>query len=246
MENKVLAKVNGREITEADIQLAVQKFPRERQSFLLSEQGKQQLLEQLVSFELYYNYGKEMGMENLEEFKERLAIVEREILTQMAIEKVINEVEVTDKEVEEYYEANKEMFKTGDTVVASHILVDSEELAKEVMVKINGGLAFEEAAEKYSTCPSKAQGGNLGRFGKGQMVPEFEEAAFKIEVGVLSEPVKTQFGYHLIKVEDRQEASVRPFNEVKDMIKSQIFQERQNFKYMSFTEELKKKYSVEM
>ncbi|MGY0373903.1 peptidyl-prolyl cis-trans isomerase [Clostridium sp. JNZ J1-5] len=246
MENKVLAKVNGREITEADIQLAVQKFPREKQSFLLSEQGKQQLLEQLVSFELYYNYGKEVGMENLEEFKERLAIVEREILTQMAIEKVINEVEVTDKEVEEYYEANKEMFKTGDTVVASHILVDSEELAKEVMVKINGGLAFEEAAEKYSTCPSKAQGGNLGRFGKGQMVPEFEEAAFKIEVGVLSEPVKTQFGYHLIKVEDKQEASVRPFNEVKDMIKSQIFQERQNFKYMSFTEELKKKYSVEM
>lgn len=246
MENKVLAKVNGREITEADIQLAVQKFPREKQSFLLSEQGKQQLLEQLVSFELYYNYGKEVGMENLEEFKERLAIVEREILTQMAIEKVINEVEVTDKEVEEYYEANKEMFKTGDTVVASHILVDSEELAKEVMVKINGGLAFEEAAEKYSTCPSKAQGGNLGRFGKGQMVPEFEEAAFKIEVGVLSEPVKTQFGYHLIKVEDKQEASVRTFNEVKDMIKSQIFQERQNFKYMSFTEELKKKYSVEM
>ncbi|MEA4825088.1 MAG: peptidyl-prolyl cis-trans isomerase [Clostridium sp.] len=246
MENKVLAKVNGREITEADIQLAVQKFPREKQSFLLSEQGKQQLLEQLVSFELYYNYGKEVGMENLEEFKERLAIVEREILTQMAIEKVINEVEVTDKEVEEYYEANKEMFKTGDTVVASHILVDSEELAKEVMVKINGGLAFEEAAEKYSTCPSKAQGGNLGRFGRGQMVPEFEEAAFKIEVGVLSEPVKTQFGYHLIKVEDKQEASVRPFNEVKDMIKSQIFQERQNFKYMSFTEELKKKYSVEM
>lgn len=246
MENKVLAKVNEREITERDIQSAVARFPRERQSFFTTEQGKKQLLDQLVAFELYYNYGKDSGVEQSEQFIETLEIAKREILTQMAIEKVLSEVGVTDKEVEEYYEANKQMFNTGETVEARHILVDSEELAKEIIGKIEDGMSFAEAATEYSSCPSKAEGGNLGRFGRGQMVPEFEKAAFELELGVVSEPVKTQFGYHIIEVQSKQQAETQPFDKVKDMIKSNLVQERQNFKYMNFIDELKQKYSVEI
>jgi len=246
MENKVLAKVNGKEITEADIQSAIARFPRERQAFFATEQGKQQLLDQFIAFELYYNHAKDTGIENSEKFIQAMEIAKKEILTQMAIDNVLSEVKVTDKEVEDYYEANKQMFKTGETVEARHILVDSEELANEVVEKIKNGMLFEEAANKYSTCPSKAAGGNLGRFGRGQMVPEFEKAAFELNIGVLSEPVKTQFGYHIIEVQSKQEAEIQPFDKVKDMIKANLTQERQNFRYMSVLDELKEKYTVEI
>lgn len=246
MDNKVLAKVNGRDIRESDIQAAISKFPRDKQAYLSTPQGRNQLVEQLISFELFYNYGKDIGLDQSDDFMERLEILKRETLTQITIEKIISEVTVTDKEVEDYYNANKEMFKSGETVVASHILVDSEELAREVSEKIKGGISFKDAAAEYSSCPSSAEGGNLGQFGRGQMVPEFEESAFSLELGVVSEPVKTQFGYHLIMVDSKQEAEVAPFDKVKDMIKTQLLQERQNFKYMSFTEELKNKYSVEI
>lgn len=246
MDNKVVAKVNGNEITEFDLNAAIQRFPKEKQAYLSTDQGKQQLIEQLVSFELFYNYGKDNGVENSKEFIDRLEAMKKELLTQVTIEKVLSEVVVTDKEVEDYYNANMSRFISAETVIASHILVDSEELAMEVIDKIKGGLSFKDAAAKYSTCPSSAQGGNLGQFGRGQMVPEFEEAAFSLELGVLSEPVKTQFGYHLIMVDSKQEAEVVPFDRVKDMVKAQLLQERQNFKYMMLTGELKNKYSVEI
>ena len=153
---------------------------------------------------------------------------------------------VTDQEVKDYYTANKEMFKTEESESAKHILVDTLEKAEEVSEKIKNGMSFEEAANEYSSCPSKEQGGNLGSFTRGRMVPEFEEAAFKLGVGVVSEPVKTQFGYHLIKVYDKKESAARPLEEVAPMIKSQLLQERQSFKYMQFTEGLKDKYKVEI
>lgn len=246
MENKILARINGREITERDMQLAISKFPRERQGYLTTDEGKRQLLEQLISFELYYNYSKEIGLEESQEFNEKLEILKREILTQMAIEKVISEVNVTDEEIKDYYESNKKAFTIGESITAKHILVDNEELAKEIKDKVENGMTFESAAEEYSSCPSKAQGGSLGKFGKGQMVPEFEKAAFELEIGVVSEPVKTQFGYHLIKVENKEEAKAKSLNEVEGTIKSGLSQEKQNYKYMSFTDDLKKKYLVEI
>lgn len=246
MENKVLATVNGRQITENDIQEAIKRFPKEQQAYLATEQGKKQLLEQLISFEVFYNYGKEMEYDKTKEYTTAIEIMERDALTQLSVNKVLSQVELTDKEVEDYYNANKSNFVVGEMISAKHILVDTEELAKEVAEEIKNGMTFGDAATKYSTCPSKAQGGNLGKFGKGQMVPEFEEAAFNLEIGKVSEPVKTQFGYHLIQVEEKQEATEKSFDEVKDLIRTNLLQERQNVKYATTLEKLKKKYNVEV
>ncbi|ABK62643.1 MULTISPECIES: peptidylprolyl isomerase [Clostridium] len=246
MENKVLATVNGREITENDIQESIKRFPKEQQAYLATEQGKKQLLEQLISFEVFYNYGKEMEYDKTKEYTTAIEIMERDALTQLSVNKVLSQVELTDKEVEDYYNANKSNFVVGEMISAKHILVDTEELAKEVAEEIKNGMTFGDAATKYSTCPSKAQGGNLGKFGKGQMVPEFEEAAFNLEIGKVSEPVKTQFGYHLIQVEEKQEATEKSFDEVKDLIRTNLLQERQKVKYATTVEELKKKYNVEV
>ena len=106
-------------------------------------------------------------------------------------------------------------------------------------------ISFEEAAEKYSTCPSKEKGGQLGRFRKGQMVKEFEEAAKNAEIGKITEPVKTQFGYHIIRLDDRTEEGTLSFDEVKDQIRNQVLGLKQQEAYLNNIEKISKEYDVE-
>jgi peptidyl-prolyl cis-trans isomerase C len=246
MENKVLAIINGQEITESDLEMTLMRFPKERQEFLSTEEGKKQLLDQMVSFELVYLDAKASGLENDENYLMQLEMAKKEILIQTAISKLMSEATVTDSEVEDYYKANEQMFMDQPTVNAKHILVDTIEKAGEVKTEILNGKTFEAAALEYSSCPSNAQGGSLGAFSRGQMVPEFEDAAFNLEIGLVSEPVKTQFGYHLIKVEDKTEGRTKSFAEVKDMIKTKLLQERQAYRYTQFVNELKEKNKVEI
>ena len=246
MENKILAIVNGRKITEEDVNANISRFPRERQSQFTNEEGRRQLLDQMISYELIYNEALESGVEKDEQYLAQLELAKKELLTQTSINKLLTEVSVSDTEVEEYYKANRDMFVAPVTVTAKHILVDSKDKAAGIRVEIENGKSFEEAAKEYSSCPSKSEGGNLGSFSKGQMVPEFEEVAFNLELGVVSQPVETQFGFHLIKVENKEEGNSKSFDEVSARISNNILQERQNFKFMSTTEDLKKKYKVEI
>ncbi|AND86160.1 peptidylprolyl isomerase [Clostridium tyrobutyricum] len=246
MEDKVLALVNGAEIKESDIQNTINRFPSDKKAQLSTENGKKQLLNEIIFFELVYNYAKDTNIEKDNLYLRKLEEAKKEILTQTAIAKAMGGVNVTDEEVKDYYEANKNMYKTPEMVNAKHILVDNLEKANEVSKYISEGMSFEEAAQKYSNCPSKAQGGNLGKFSRGQMVPEFEKAAFNLDIGVISEPVKTQFGYHLIKVEEKIEPDLKSFDEVKDAIKRGLLQERQAYMYSKLDSELRNKYKVEI
>ena len=157
-------------------------------------------------------------------------------------------VKITDKEVEDYYEANKERFVGEATVNASHILVDTEELALELLAKINAGeISFEDCARENSSCPSKENGGNLGDFGQGQMVPEFDQAVFAMEVGTISAaPVKTQFGYHLIKLNSKSEATVAPLAEIKPQLTEMLLNEKRRSAYESKINQLKIMYPVDL
>lgn len=246
MDKKVLAVVNGREITQRDFDMAVSKFPQDRKAFFQTEDGKKQMLEQLVSWEIMYNYAVSEGFDKTEEFKSQLEDAKRAILTQFAIQNVISDINVEEEEAKEYYNDNLDYFKEGPKVSAKHILVDSEEKALEVLEEINKGMKFEEAAQQYSSCPSKAQGGSLGEFARGAMVPEFEEAAFNLEVGVISQPVKTQFGYHLILVDNKTEEEVKSYEEVEGMIKAHMLQEKQSYNYMQKVNSLRDKYGVKI
>lgn len=246
MNNKVLAKVNENCITEQDLNNAMARFPKENQQYFSTEQGKAQLLDQLISFELMYNYAKEEDLENSDEFKKQLEVLKRDILIQAAVKKVLDNVKISEKDLKDFYENNKEMFKTQESVSAKHILVEDEEKAIEVKNKIKDGLTFEEAAKEFSTCPSSAQGGELGSFTRGRMVTEFEDAAFNLEVGIVSEPVKTQFGYHLIKVDEKLPADIKEFNEVKNSIQVNLLSQKQNEEYINFVNKLKENQNVEI
>ncbi|MDP4090901.1 MAG: peptidylprolyl isomerase [Bacillota bacterium] len=244
-ENRVLAVVNGREITDADIYNTVARFPRERQQHFSTEEGRRQVLEQVIGFELIHNHALKEGMDKDEQYNIQVENAKKEILTQYAINKVLSDVEVSEAEAVGFYFSNKEAFLEEASVSARHILVDSLEQAEEVSAKLKGGMDFSEAAAEYSTCPSKSRGGDLGQFTRGRMVPEFEEAAFNLEVGEVSEPVQTQFGYHIILVDSKTEAKEKAYEEVKPMIMNELISQKQGQLYNNLVGELKKEYTVE-
>ena len=152
-------------------------------------------------------------------------------------------IKLTDEEKQAFYEANKTNFSNPETANAKHILVDSEEKANEILAQIKAGdVTFEDAARANSTCPSKDQGGDLGTFGRGQMVPEFEEATFAMNVGDVSEPVKTQFGYHLIKLEAKNEPSIPAYEEIADKVEKTLMFQKQGEVYKNKLDEVKAKF----
>ena len=245
--SKVLANVGGFPITEDDVTEFLMGLGQRGASYNNPE-GRKVVLNQLIGQKLLLLDAKRNLMEADPAFKAQLNKVKDNLLSSFAAEKAIANVSVSDKDAEEYYNANKEQFVSGDTVNASHILVDTEEKALELLAKIKAGeISFEDAAKENSSCPSKANGGNLGDFGKGQMVPEFDEAVFAMEVGAISDaPVKTQFGYHLIKLKSKSESETMPFESIKDEIKEGLLGEKRRAAYDSKINQLKILYPVDM
>jgi peptidyl-prolyl cis-trans isomerase C len=246
MNENVLAKVGNREILKEEMEMMIKSLGPERAAQFNNDKGKEYVLNELINQELFYLYAMANGMDGDEVFKSQLETVKVNILKQYAVNETIANIAVEENDAEEYYEKNKDNFQMPESIRTKHILVDSEEEAKSIHEEIGGGLAFEDAATKYSKCPSKESGGDLGMFGRGKMVPEFEDAAFAMNVGEISKPVKTQFGYHIIKVEEKQEASVRAYDEVKNEIGQRLVTEKQRDVYMEKISELKKQYEVEI
>ena len=243
---EVLAVVGGEEITQEEFNLFLQAVPREQQAYLSNPQFREQCLQQFIALRLFAKEGETLKLDESDEFKYMIANAKRDILAQLVMNGMMKQIVVTEEELKAYYEANKSQFQKGETVRAKHILVDEEEKCKEILSAIeNGETAFETAAQEHSNCPSGSKGGDLGAFGKGQMVKEFEDAAFTAEIGAIVGPVKTQFGYHLIKVEEKKEAEETPFEEVKTTIQRTLLQKKQNEAYAAKVKELRKKYGQE-
>lgn len=243
MENKVLAVVAGEEITQDIFDAFLQGVPQQQQMYLSNPQFREQCFEQLVALFLFAKKGEEDKIDETEEFQKIFANAKRDLMAQMAIRDLFQKVSVSEEEMKAYYDENQEQFKKGETVSAKHILVESEEKCNEILEAITSGAkTFEDAAKESSTCPSGQRGGDLGAFGKGQMVPEFEQAAFAAEIGQVVGPVQTQFGFHLIKVDAKNEAEVAAFAEVKENIKNSLTQQKQNEIYSEKVAELKERY----
>ena len=242
-EQNILATIDGVNITEADLDAYIANMPQEQQAYAAYPQFREHCLKQLMAFHLYAKMAADEKMDETEEFKAMMEKARKEILAQVAINSVLKDIAVTEEEMQTFYKENPDHFTEGETVHAKHILVDTEEKALEIMESIvKGDAVFEDAAKEFSSCPSNAQGGDLGEFGRGQMVPEFDQAAFEAEIGKVVGPVKTQFGYHLIKVEEKKEASVMPFDEVKAHIQGTLLQQKQNEVYTAKYRELEAKY----
>ncbi len=247
MENKVLATVNGFAITDADVTAFLRSMGKNGQAYDNPE-GRKAILSELVAQKLLLLEAQKNLFEAEPAFKEQLKKAKEGLLANYALEKVIAGVRITDAEIEAYYNENKDKFVSPATVNASHILVESEELAKDVLAKIESGeMTFEDAAKEYSSCPSKENGGSLGDFSRGQMVPEFDSAVFAMEVGeVTKEPVKTQFGFHLIRLNAKNEGETVALEAIKDKLSAQLLGQKQQKAYESKINQLKILFPVDM
>lgn len=245
MNNQVLAVVDGREIKQSDLFNLLQSIGQNAAAFQSAE-GQKQLVDELVMQELLYSDALAQNLQEEEEYKKAIEEMSKSILKQYAMKKLLDTIDATEEEVKEYYDAHASLFQTGEKASANHILVATEEEAAKIAEEIKNGLSFKEAAEKYSSCPSSSQGGSLGEFTRGQMVPEFEDATFSMAPGEISAPVQTQFGYHLIELESLTPAGSMPFEEAAAQAKEQLLMAKRQALYLAKREELGNRYTVDM
>lgn len=242
-ENKVLAMIAGREIKESDLDAFLSNVPEEHKGYVKNPKYREAYLEQLVALHLFAKLGEEMKLEETEEFKKIMESAKLDILAKVALSELVKDVEATQEEVEAYYKAHEEEYTEPETMRARHILVSDEDQCKRILGMIQSGeKTFEACAKEYSTCSSSQSGGDLGTFGKGEVVKEFEDAAFAAELGVVFGPVKTQFGYHIIRVEERYPSYVLPLIDVENEVKKKATKEKQENVYTAKLDELKEKY----
>lgn len=214
---KVLARVNGEPITELDVTTAMDDVGSEYPN--LTPDGLRNLtLEFLIEMKIVAQKAKADKIDQTDEFKRRMAYVQQRVLMQQLLLREANTA-TTDAAVKKFYDEQVAQIKPVDEVRARHILVENEDDAKKIVDRLKGGEDFAKVAKEASKDPgSGAEGGDLGFFTQDRMVPEFANAAFAMKAGELSAPVKSQFGWHVIKVEERRQRPLPAFDQIKDRV----------------------------
>ena len=244
MENKVLAKVGSKEITQNDVNELLKSVGPEKYLQFASPQGQKQLLEELISQELILQNAILEKLDETEEYQREILKARESILKQLALRKLLSAVKITPEDARNYYDENLESFRQQESWKASHILVDTEEEAISIYTEIQNGKTFGQAALEYSKCPSKQRQGDLGFFTAGKMVKEFEDSVKGMAVGDIEKCVPTQFGFHLIQLTDKKEEKITPFEEIKEELQKQLTLIHQEKAYIETAEALKEEIPV--
>lgn len=220
-EDPVLATVNGEDILESEVRATQQGLPQQYRQ-LPFDMLKADLLTREINQRLLMAAGSEAGLADDEEVKAQIAALERRLIAETYLDRALSDA-ITDDAIEAKYE---EFIKTNEPepqVHARHILLESEEDAKAIIAELDDGADFVELAKEKSTGPSGPNGGDLGFFNRADMVAPFAEAAFAMEPGTYSsEPVQTQFGWHVIKVEEKKEGTQPSLDEVRQQLVAEI------------------------
>jgi peptidyl-prolyl cis-trans isomerase C len=217
----VIAKVNGTEIHESDLAMAEEDVGQSPQAQQLTGDARRDyLISYLADVIVIGKAAEAKKIADQKEFKARLAFMRNKLMMEMLLVQE-GKAATSPEALKKAYDDAVKSAGTEQEVRARHILVATEDEAKAVLAEIKKGTDFAELAKQKSKDPgAAAEGGDLGYFSKEQMVPEFAEAAFKLEKGQVSEPVKTQFGWHIIKVEDKRNKPVPEFDKVKDQVET--------------------------
>ncbi|MDD5424024.1 MAG: peptidyl-prolyl cis-trans isomerase [Candidatus Omnitrophica bacterium] len=240
---KVVAEIGSEKITLEEINEMIKQIPEQYQP--MAEAHKDMFVDSVVNQRLLYNEASKLNLDKDAAVQKQLDEARKEIIIKEFLRKEIEDkVVVTDEDAKKYYEANKDKFKEGEKIQVSHILVETEAEANDALAKLQAGADFAALAKEKSKCPSKDKGGDLGPISKGQTVPEFENAAFALQVGQLSPVVKSQFGYHIIKVTEKQPEKLLSFDEVKEQLKQMLLADKQKESFDLIIKDLKDRNKV--
>jgi peptidyl-prolyl cis-trans isomerase C len=246
-DGKVVATIDGEKITLQEFNAELDKIPMNMKMLVASQSGKKDFLDRFVVRKLLLKEAKKENIEKEKAFQDQLADIREQMIMQTLLKKkVTTESKLSDDDLQKYYDSHKEEFRKGQEIQTRQIVVKTEDEAKEIQARIAKGEDFAELAKKYSVDPAaKKTGGDVGYHPKGTLIPEFEEAAFKLtKVGQVTPPVKTQLGYHLIKLEGVRTGTYAPFAEVKDFIRQKMTQEKQTEVVKGYIEGLKKNAKI--
>jgi peptidyl-prolyl cis-trans isomerase C len=224
-EDKVLAKVNGQEIRQSDVALAEEELGPSLAQMDPSAKDDN-VLSFLIDMKIVSKAAEDKKIQDGEEFKKRLAFTRNRLLMDSLLASE-GKAATNDEAMKKVYEEASKQITGEEEVHARHILVETEDDAKAVKAELDKGADFAELAKKKSKDPGASDGGDLGFFTKDQMVPEFSQAAFSLEPGKISDPVKSQFGWHIIKVEEKRKRKAPDFEQVKSQIETYVTRKAQ-------------------
>ena len=260
-KENILAQVGSYKLTLEEFENQIRSLPPQLQMALLrNPRLKEQFLDRWVDITLIAQGARDRKLDQDPEIQAKIEDIMNAVLAQEFLYREIEDkVKITDDEIETYYKGHKDEFTNPESVKARHILLkvpegaddkaweEAESKAEDIKKKLENGEDFAELAKKYSDDPgSRNKGGDLGFFTKGRMVPEFESAAFSLKPGEISDPVKTDFGYHIIEVKEKKAASTKTRQEVQVRIRQTLQKEKQQQLQDELIKKLKAKYPVKV
>jgi peptidyl-prolyl cis-trans isomerase C len=257
----VLAQVGSHKLTIEKFEKQIESLPPQLQMALIrNPMLKEQFLDRWINITLIAQEAKEKKLDEDPEIQTKIENIINAILAQEFLQREMEDkINISDDEIETYYKENKDRFTDPESVKARHILVkvsegadekswtEAKSKAENIKKELESGKDFAELAKKYSDDPgSKNKGGDLGFFPKGRMVPEFESVAFSLKPNELSDPVKTNFGYHIIQMQEKKAASTKTLSEAQSEIRQTLQEEKQRLLQDALIEKLKSKYPVQV
>ncbi|MBN2707392.1 MAG: peptidylprolyl isomerase [Deltaproteobacteria bacterium] len=245
-KDAVIAEIGGETITLKEFREELAKLPPNLRQMAGDSRVQKDFLEQLATSRMLYQEGLKQGLDKVKTVQAQIEEARRKIVLGALLQKEIEAriVAPDEPQISQYYSDHGEEFQQEKQVQARHILVKEEKEALEIAEQLKQGKDFAELAQARSSCSSAANGGDLGFFTRERMVKEFADAAFAMQEGEISPPIKTSFGYHLIKVEKIKEKSTRPLNEVRTAIENKLIQESKNNIFNEYVDTLKKKIKI--
>jgi peptidyl-prolyl cis-trans isomerase C len=260
-DNAVLARIGDKQITEADFKRIASYYDPEKQRIIeQNPQAKATLYKRIIQGMVISKIAKDEGFDSLADIREQMALLTDDFLsTEYIKRKIIANINVTDDDANIFYKAHMEDFMTPEMIRARHILIKvdksasdedkkrAKENAEEILNKIKRGEDFTKLALEFSDDRgSKKKGGDLGFFTKGKMVPDFEKVAFSLKPGEISNIFETPFGLHIVRVEERKEAEIEPFDKAKNKAKEMLIGKLRKARIEEFIEKAFKDAKVEL
>ncbi len=242
-DDRIIATIGSRPVMMSEFDTKIAKLPAYYQN--IARQNRERFLDEMIMESLLYEEAVRKSMDRDSEVREVLADARKKILVAKLIKSEVDDrVDISASEAKLFYEQHKEQFRSPQLWRASHILVADEAQAMALLGQLAGGASFEELARANSTDATATRGGDIGYFRMGQLVPDFEKACVKLGVGETSDVVKTQFGYHIIKLTDKKEEGSEPFEKVAGNIEDILKRKKRGDLFDQMVAGLKKRYDV--
>ncbi len=244
-DGEVVARYAGKTLTTDQVMKELERLPAPSRTYLNAPERKRQFVENMIVNDLLFEEGRRAGFDKDAEIERQVNDLRRRLVVQRVMRQYQTPPEITDEQTKQYYDENPTLYSTTQ-IRASHILVKDEALAREILAEVRRNPErFAELAKEKSTDTTSAQkGGDLGMFGQGRMVPDFERVAFALKPGEVSDVVRTQYGWHIIRVTERKEGERKPYEQVKEQIRATLRNKALQDRTQGHLEELKRQANV--